>query len=112
MKDLKIPKIGEYVRGLGTLLAIEKNEPKPVKPPPEEYIFQEINSQIEILVGEVVVKPGNVFWDFYGDERSQAAGKRDEDHGRWQLRNTSDQDHKPGPQAFDAQGEHIQPGIP
>ncbi len=71
MADKKIPAIGEYVRNIGTLVAIETIPPKPV-PPETDYIFEEIDARCDLQFsnGDGVIKHIQTLNDFYGLESS------------------------------------------
>jgi hypothetical protein len=64
-KELKIPAIGEYVRNIGKLLAVETIQPPP-PPPYTEYIFEEINARVELRLGDEVIDKIEELNDFYG----------------------------------------------
>lgn len=64
---LKIPEIGEYVRGTGTLVAIEQPE---VVVPPLEFIFRRVSAHCEVRLNGVKLNEIEGFWDFYGLETS------------------------------------------
>jgi hypothetical protein len=67
--DLKLPRVGEYVRHSGKLVAIE--DVTPPQPPKEiDYIFEEITAKIEVLYNNDVLKSYGEFNDFYGLENS------------------------------------------
>lgn len=60
----RIPEVGEYVRGCGTLIEIQQSEPLP--PPPSDYIFEEITARCEMRLNGETLKVFNSVWDFYG----------------------------------------------
>lgn len=63
--SLKIPEIGTYLRGTGTLRAIEEIPPQPV-PPTHDYIFEEITAYVELRLNGKMVSKGGTYWDAYG----------------------------------------------
>lgn len=63
--EYKIPKVGEYERNVGTLIAIDVVTP----PPPEiynEYIFEVRTARCELRLNSEVVKTMQELNDFYG----------------------------------------------
>ena len=64
MKDeLKLPKVGEYVRGVGTLVEIDTPPPPP---PQKDYIFEESTARIEVRRNGLVMNTHGTRWDYYG----------------------------------------------
>jgi hypothetical protein len=64
-KEPRIPKVGEFVRSIGTLVKIDKVQP----PPPkliDEYIFEQIEARIEVRFNGEKLKDLSTFSDFYG----------------------------------------------
>jgi hypothetical protein len=62
--DKRLPNIGEFVRGTGTLVDIQKPEPLPEPPPC--FVFEEIEARYELLLGDEVIKTIATLNDFYG----------------------------------------------
>ena len=61
----RLPEIGEYIRGHGTLVAVQDIVPPP--PPVErEYVFEEITARVELRLGNEVLSDLCGTWDFYG----------------------------------------------
>ena len=70
---LRIPTVGEYVRGLGRLIRIDKVPlPNPPPPPDSEYVFEEITAckQLRLCATGEVLKEWDQYWDFEGLEDS------------------------------------------
>jgi hypothetical protein len=68
----RLPEIGEYVRGQGTLIAVQDI----VLPPPPvdmDYIFEEIHARVELRLGSEVLNEVCNLWDAYGKETSVKA---------------------------------------
>jgi len=68
----RLPEIGEYVRGQGTLVAVQDI----VLPPPPvdiDYIFEEITAQVTLCLGYEVLNEICTLWDAYGKETSVKA---------------------------------------
>lgn len=65
----RLPEIGEYIRGQGTLVAIQEIIPPP-PPVDRHYIFEEITARIELRLGTEVLNGIGRLWDFYGKESS------------------------------------------
>jgi len=65
----RLPEIGEYVRGQGTLVTVQNIYPPP---PPEnkDYIFEEITVSVELRLGSEVLNKICTLWDAYGKETS------------------------------------------
>lgn len=63
--EKRLPNIGEYVRGVGTLVSIEDYTPPP---PPliKHYIFEEITARCEVRLNGETLNKFNSVWDFYG----------------------------------------------
>jgi len=69
LKGSKIPQIGEYLRNIGKLVAIEEVVP----PPPKietDYIFEEVEARCELKLNGEVLKHISTLNDFYGLETS------------------------------------------
>lgn len=66
----RLPAIGEYVRGIGKLLAMEELAPKPPPPPEHDYIFEEITAHVELRLNGEQVQTFSAFWDYVGRESS------------------------------------------
>lgn len=66
MEETRLPSIGEFIRGRGTLVAIQEKEPPPVPLPTKDYIFEEITAQYEVRLGDEVLKTSSMYNDFYG----------------------------------------------
>lgn len=62
----RIPKIGEYVRGHGTLVSIQ--DITPIVNKQDGYIFEYYNATYELRINGKVVSQGNTYNDFYGLE--------------------------------------------
>lgn len=61
----RVPEVGEYVRLIGTLVAIEDVTPPP--PPKEmDYIFESSEARVEVLANGHKIDDGPVINDFYG----------------------------------------------
>lgn len=69
-KEKRLPNIGEYVRGLGTLVSIVDRDPPPPPPPTKDYIFEEISARCEVRLNGKKLKELNTFNDYYGKETS------------------------------------------
>lgn len=70
------PAINEYVRGQGTLVAVEDRTP----PPPirtKDWIFEEITARVELRFGDEVLTSMGTTWDFHGKESSVASAIKD-----------------------------------
>ena len=68
----RLPEIGEYVRGEGTLVAIENI--LPVSPPVQkDYIFSEITARVELRLADEVLNKVCTLWDAYGKDTSVKA---------------------------------------
>jgi hypothetical protein len=70
--ERRLPGIGEYVRGQGTLVAVQEIYPPP-PPVNKDYIFEEITAQVTLRLGIEVLNEMGSFWDFYGKETSVEA---------------------------------------
>ena len=68
----RLPEIGEYVRGQGTLVAVQDIVPPP-PPVDKDYIFGEITAGVELRLGIEVLNKVCTFWDAYGKETSVEA---------------------------------------
>jgi hypothetical protein len=64
MPEPRLPNVGEFVRGTGTLVKIV--EPPPPPPPPAEYIFEKVSARYEMRRNGEVLTVGNSLWDFAG----------------------------------------------
>ncbi len=64
-KKLKLPKIGEHVRNVGKLVAVESIQP-PAPKPYKLYIFEEREARCELRLGSEVLKHIETLNDFYG----------------------------------------------
>lgn len=60
------PKVGEYVRGVGTLIAVQEVPPPPPPKPETDYIFEEIGATTEIRLNGNMLTSGASYTDFYG----------------------------------------------
>ena len=70
--ERRLPEIGEYVRGQGTLVAVQDIVPPP--PPVDiDYIFEEIHARVELRLGSEVLNEVCTLWDAYGKETSVKA---------------------------------------
>jgi hypothetical protein len=65
----RLPEIGEYVRGQGTLVAVQEIVPQ-LLPVDKYYIFEEISARVELRLGAEVIKHVVTLWDFYGKGKS------------------------------------------
>jgi hypothetical protein len=68
-KTPRLPKVGEFVRGQGTLVKMMDAAPLP-PPPPPDYVFEEITAHCELRMGKEVLKELEECWDFYGKGKS------------------------------------------
>ena len=68
----RLPEIGEYVRGQGTLVAVQDIVPPP-PPADRDYIFEEITARVELGPGSEVLKEICTLWDADGLESSVKA---------------------------------------
>ena len=66
MHNPRLPKVGEFVRGVGTLVSVE--EPQPTPPPPKRYIFETLSGRVEIRLGAEVLQTRSEWNDFYGKD--------------------------------------------
>jgi len=66
-KELTIPQVGEFVRHIGKLVAIEAIQPPPPKLE-EDYIFEELEARCELRLNGEVIKHLGTLNDFYGLE--------------------------------------------
>lgn len=64
------PKIGEFVRGVGKLIAIQDRTPPPPPVPVKDHIFEEITARTELWLGDELLKEMGTLWDFHGLETS------------------------------------------
>lgn len=61
----RVPEVGEYVRMIGTLVAVEEVVPPP--PPKEvDYIFEDSEARVEVLANGHKIDDGPTINDFYG----------------------------------------------
>lgn len=65
----RLPEIGEYVRGEGTLVAVQDVVPPP-PPIDKDYIFEEITTRVELRLGIEVLNEVCTLWDADGKETS------------------------------------------
>ena len=70
LKELKIPKVGEFVRHIGKLVSIEEIPPPPPPKLSKDYIFEEIEAQCELRLNGEVIKHIATLSDFYGQGTS------------------------------------------
>ena len=68
----RLPEIGEYVRGQGTLVAVQDIIPIP-PPVDRDYIFEEIGARVELRLGAEWLQTICTLWDAYGLETSVKA---------------------------------------
>lgn len=68
-KESRMPEIGEYVRGQGTLVEIQDIIPPP-PPINKDYIFEEITASVELRLGDEVLNKIYNLWDAYGKGNS------------------------------------------
>lgn len=61
----RLPEIGEYVRGQGTLIAVQHIIPPP-PPVDKDYIFEEITAEVKLRLGDEVLNEIASLWDAYG----------------------------------------------
>jgi hypothetical protein len=66
----RLPAVGEYVRGVGTLHAVE--QPPAPPPPPPVYIFQQTTATAELRRNGELLKELQTLTDWYGLETSVA----------------------------------------
>lgn len=67
--EKKTPSVGQYVRGIGTL--VDVLDVTPVPPPKQlEYVFEEVTARMEIWIGGWKVKDHGTLWDAFGYESS------------------------------------------
>lgn len=66
----RIPEVGEYVRGVGTLVKTEEVPPPPQPPPEVDYIFEEITAHCELRLNGKKISEFESLWDAYGKESS------------------------------------------
>jgi hypothetical protein len=59
----KIPQIGDFVRGVGTLVDVQTEEPTP---PKKDYIFENIDSKCELRRNGKVLDELGTYNDYYG----------------------------------------------
>jgi len=64
-EELKIPKVGEYVRNMGRLIKIEDIVPPP-PPIDKDYIFEDIEAKCELIYKGTFIKSLGTSSDFYG----------------------------------------------
>lgn len=76
VKSKRLPKVGEFIRMVGTLIAIEEIPPEPVSPQ-VDYIFEEINARCELRFGGEVVQVISCLTDFCGRETSVETAIKD-----------------------------------
>jgi len=68
MDKPRLPKIGEFVRHHGRLIAIETIPPPPQPPPKKDYIFEEIEAECRLRFNGEIIKEIQTLTDFYGLE--------------------------------------------
>ena len=64
-KTLKIPEVGEYVRNVGRLVAIEIIQPPP-PPSYKDFIFEDIETHCELRLNGEIIQHLSSLNDFYG----------------------------------------------
>jgi hypothetical protein len=74
--ERRLPEIGEYVRGQGTLIAVQEIVPPP-PPVDRDYIFEEITARVELRLGAEVLNEICTLWDAYGLETSVKVATRE-----------------------------------
>lgn len=62
----RTPLLGEYVRGVGTLVLVDVIPPPPPPPPKTVYIFAAITAHCEVRRKGRKLDEFNSVWDFYG----------------------------------------------
>ena len=62
----RLPEVGEFVRGEGTLIAVEVVPPPPQPPPKTDYIFEQITARTEFRLQGKTLREGETWTDFYG----------------------------------------------
>ena len=70
MPQPRLPKIGEFVRHHGKLVAIETIPPPPMPPPKKDYIFENVFARCEIRLNGETIRDLQTLNDFYGLETS------------------------------------------
>lgn len=65
MSEPRLPKVGEYIRSVGVLVAIEEIPPKPV-PPQIDYIFEQTEARCEMRFKGKGVNVIQTLWDHAG----------------------------------------------
>lgn len=66
----RIPGVGDFVRGVGRLVAVQVIPPPPAPPPETDYIFEEITARVELRRQGKRLNSLGTFNDFYGLETS------------------------------------------
>jgi hypothetical protein len=69
-KEPRLPSVGEFVRGVGTLTEVVVVPPPPQPPPRTLYAFESTNAQMRVLLHGKVLTEGPSRNDFYGKETS------------------------------------------
>lgn len=64
ISEPRLPEVGEFVRGVGTLVEVQQTPAPP--PPPPDYIFAEQDGRTELRRGDDVLKVIQTLNDFYG----------------------------------------------
>jgi hypothetical protein len=64
----RLPEVGEFVRGVGTLREVVIVPPPPQPPPTTVYVFEDVTAQMRILIGGEVVDTGATRDDFHGKD--------------------------------------------
>ena len=72
--NLRLPNVGEFVRGVGKLVSIEVPPPEP---PKKHYVFEEIHARCELLLGDEVIKDLGELNDHYGLETGVSTAIKD-----------------------------------
>lgn len=62
----RLPEVGEFVRGVGTLAEVVTIPPPTQPPPTTVYVFEALNAQCRVLLNGKVFKTGSTYNDFYG----------------------------------------------
>ena len=63
----RLPSIGEFVRSLGRLVAVEDVVVPPPPPEPQRYVFEEVSARVEIFsLKGVEIGTRSTFNEFYG----------------------------------------------
>jgi hypothetical protein len=62
MADVKMPLVGDFMRGIGVLKAVEIIPVEPLK----DYIFEDTEARCELRFGDEIIKRLETFSDWYG----------------------------------------------